>query len=284
MPNFELDRVMMRNNELNRNIEYLRLLIKTKIRKIKSIIGYVIRNKSFKAPYREPWYSDVCKHFKITPKEALLIAASKNRPTMKVWEEWDANKEVVEESEKNVIQTWKNSANDFIIRNCWYRESTWMDWNRELTLLNYKSGEAILDYGCGVTSFTKWALAKFDMINITLAELDGPMLDFLKWRFGEKVKYISIKVGEINLNGKYDVIRCLDVLEHVWSPLELCNEFVRILKDDGRLIETYIDDDRGSNLIKSNKERKEVFSYLTENMRLVYGNLNDAGPRIWVKE
>lgn len=283
MPNFELVRVIMRNNELSRNIEYFELVIKTKIRKIKSIIGYVIRNKSFKAPYREPWWSDVCKHFKITPKEALLIAASKNRPTMKVWEEWDANKEVVEASEKNVIQTWKNSANDFIVRNCYYHESIWKDWNQELKLLNYKSGKTILDYGCGVSSFTKWALAKFDMINITLAELDGPMLDFLKWRFGEKVKYIPTREGELNLNGKYDIIMCLDVLEHVWSPLKLVKEFFGVLDDNGSLMETYIDDSRGSNLIKSNQERREVFAYLNENMRLVYGSIN-GGTRIWVKE
>lgn len=274
----------MRNNELSRNIEYLGLVIKTEIRKIKSIISYIIRNKSFKAPYDEPWWSDACKYFKITPKEALLIAASKNRPTMKVWEEWNSNKEEIERSEGTVIQTWENSANDFIIRNCYYRESTWMDWNQELKLLNYKSEETILDYGCGVSSFTKWALAKFDRINITLAELEGPMLDFLKWRFGEKVKYIPIREGEINLNGKYDIILCLDVLEHVWSPLKPVKEFFTILNNNGRLMETYIDDARGSNLIKSNKERKEVFSYLNENMRLVYGNLNDAGPRIWVKE
>lgn len=268
----------------NQDIEYLKLVIKTKIRKIKSIIHHVIKNKSFKSPYHGPWYSDVCEYFKITPKEALLIAASKNRPTMKIWEDWNSNKEEIEQSEGTVIQTWKNLANDFIIRNCYYRESIWMDWTREFKSLNYKSGENILDYGCGVSSFTKWALAKFDMINITLAELDGPMLDFLKWRFGEKVKYIPIREGEINLNGKYDIIRCLDVLEHVWSPLELVKEFVRILNDDGRLIETYIDDSRGSNLIKSNKERKEVFACLNENMRRVYGNLDDAGPRIWVKK
>jgi len=46
------------------DIEYLKLVIKDTICKIKSIVGYVIRNKSFKTPYPELWYSDVCKYFK----------------------------------------------------------------------------------------------------------------------------------------------------------------------------------------------------------------------------
>lgn len=268
--------------KIGHDIEYFELVIKTEIRKIKSILDYVISNKSFKALYHEPWYSDVCRYFKITPKEALVIAASKNRPTMKIWKEWDSNKEEIEQCEENVIQIWKKLANDYIIRNCYFREK-WNDWSKELKLLNYEEGEKILDYGCGAGSFAKWALAKSAM-NIVLAELEGPMLDFLKWRFGDEVKYIPIKEGEVKLDGKFDIILCLDVLEHVWSPLKLVKKFVQILNDNGRLMETYIDDNRGSNLIKSNKERKEVLTYLNENLKLVYGNIANEGPRIWVKE
>lgn len=65
--------------KISHNIEYFELVIKTEIRKIKAIIGYVVRNKSFKVTYYGPWYSDVCRYFRITPKEALIIAASKNR-------------------------------------------------------------------------------------------------------------------------------------------------------------------------------------------------------------
>ncbi len=94
----------------SRDIEYIELVTKAKIRKIKSIVGYVFRNKSFKAPYPELWYSNVCEYFKITPKKALLIATSKDRPTIKIWKEWNSNKEEIERCEENVIQIWKNLA------------------------------------------------------------------------------------------------------------------------------------------------------------------------------
>jgi len=265
------------------NIEYLKLVVETEIRKLRSIFIYIIRSKSIRAPYEELWYHDVCKYFRITPKQALLIAAGKNRPTIEIWRHWDANKNVVEQSEQDVIQMWKRMAKDFIIRNCYCRESFWIDWNRKLQLLNYKAGEKILDYGCGAGSFAKWALGKSNTIDITLAELEGIMMEFLKWRFGEKVQYIPIRGGKVDLGGRFDIILCLDVLEHVWSPLELAKEFVRSLNQGGRLMETYINDKRGSNLIKANLERQEVICYLNENMGLVQGNLKSAGPRVWVK-
>jgi|LGOV01.1.fsa_nt_gb 2-polyprenyl-3-methyl-5-hydroxy-6-metoxy-1,4-benzoquinol methylase len=227
------------------------------------------------------WYEDVCKYFGISIDEAITRATSPNRQTQAIWKE----KEKIETSEANVYHTWQITE-DMIIRDCWYREKDIMaGYDMIPKKLNYKKGERILDYGCGVSSFTKWALrhGKFD---ITLADIDGPMLKFCKWRYGKRVSYCKICLGRdgLPLKEKYDIILCLDMLEHVWSPLDVVKHLYSHLNAQGRLIETFIDDYTRSNLRKANKERPLVLNYLNKHLKLISGSLDSAGPRIWMKE
>jgi 2-polyprenyl-3-methyl-5-hydroxy-6-metoxy-1,4-benzoquinol methylase len=238
-------------------------------------------NFKVKRYYGSLWYEDVCKYFAISKEEAVKRATSPNRKSKLIWK----NKEEIEKSERNVIDTWEKDEN-MVIRNSWYRErNIETRWDKMLKNLNYKKGERILDYGCGVSSFTKWALEhrKFD---VTLAEIDGPMLKFCKWRYGKKVSYCKIRPGKegLPLKEEYDIILCLDMLEHVWSPLNVVKHLCSHLNAQGRLIETFIDDSSGSNLRNANKERPLVLNYLNKHLKLISGSLNSAGPRIWMKE
>ncbi len=238
-------------------------------------------NLEVKKYYGTLWYEDVCKYFGISIEEAINRATSPNRQTQAIWED----KENIEISEANVYHTWQITE-DMIIRDCWYREKDIRaGYDKIPKKLNYEKGERILDYGCGVSSFTKWALrhGKFD---ITLAEIDGPMLKFCKWRYGKRVSYCKIGLGREGLPLKegYDIILCLDMLEHVWSPLNVVKHLCSHLNAQGRLIETFIDDSTGSNLVKANKERSLALNYLKDNCKLLSGTLESEGPRIWLKD
>lgn len=238
---------------------------------------------NFKAKryYGTHWYEDVCKYFGISKEEAFKRATSPNRKSKLIWK----NKEEIEKSERNVIDAWKKDEN-MVIRNSWYRErNIETRWDKMLKNLNYKKGERILDYGCGVSSFTKWAL-EHEKFDITLAEIDGPMLKFCKWRYGKKVSYCKIRPGKegLPLKEEYDIILCLDMLEHVWGPLVVVKHLYSHLNDQGRLIETYINDSSESNLRKANRERPFVLNYLKDNCKLISGILESEGPRIWLKD
>lgn len=238
-------------------------------------------NFEVKRYYGTLWYEDVCKYFCISKEEAINRATSPNRRTQAIWKD----KEKIEASDANVHNAWKINE-DMIIRDSWYRErDIKAGYDLMLKNLNYEKGERILDYGCGVSSFTKWALrhGKFD---ITLADLDGPMLKFCKWRYGDKVSYCEIGLGKegLPLKEKYDIILCLDILEHIWSPLDVVEHLCSHLNVQGRLIETFIDDSTGSNLVKANKERSLALNYLKDNCKLLSGTLESAGPRIWLKD
>lgn len=240
-----------------------------------------MNNFKVKRYYGSLWHEDACKYFGISKEEAIYRALSPSRKSRSIWK----YKEKIEASEANVVNAWKINE-DMIIRNCWYREKdTRTRYNKMLKKLDYKEGERILDYGCGVSSFSKWALrhGKFD---ITLAEIDSPMLDFCKWRYGKRVSYCKIGLGKkgLPLKEKYDIILCLDVLEHVWNPLDVAKHLFSHLNINGRLIETYIDDASGSNLTKANRERLLVLDYLSKHLKLINGSMESSSLRIWLKK
>lgn len=266
---------------LRKNLRIVKTYLKNYLKRAKIRFEEWKNNFEVKRYYGTLWYEDVCKYFSISKEEAVKRATSPNRKSKLIWK----NKEEIEKSEKNVIDTWKKDEN-MVIRNSWYRErSIETRWDKILKNLNYKKGERILDYGCGASSFTKWAL-KHGKFDITLAEIDGPMLKFCMWRYGKKVSYCKIGIGKkgLPLKEMYDIIFCLDMLEHVWNPLNVAKHLYSHLNEKGRLIETYINDSSGSNLRKANKERPFVLKYLNENLKLISGSLNSAGPRIWRKE
>jgi 2-polyprenyl-3-methyl-5-hydroxy-6-metoxy-1,4-benzoquinol methylase len=241
----------------------------------------MINKFKIKRYYGTLWYEDVCKYFGISKEEAINRAVSSTRKSLMIWK----NKEKIEVSEINVINAWKMNE-DMIIRNCWYREKdTRTRYDKMLKKLDYKEGQRILDYGCGVSSFTKWAL-KHGKFDITLAEIDSPMLDFCKWRYGKRVSYRKIGLGKkgLPLKENYDIILCLDVLEHVWNPLDVVKHLCSHLNMQGKLVETYIDNSSGSNLIKANRERPYVLNYLGKNLELSDGNLKSQSLRIWLKK
>ncbi|MCK4664760.1 MAG: class I SAM-dependent methyltransferase [Bacteroidales bacterium] len=112
----------------------------------------------------------------------------------------------------------------------------------ELQLKNIKEGSSILDAGCGKQQY-----------KIFCDHLNYYAQDFGKYKKDEKDSFAAGKknykygkldyIGNIweidEVDNKFDVILCSEVLEHIPFPYKTLKEFHRLLKPSGRLILTF---------------------------------------------
>lgn len=128
------------------------------------------------------------------------------------------------------------------------------------------------EYGGGVGPITAWLHPRLPRWRFTLVDLPSPVLDFARWRFRRhpNVETLSPGLGDdLPLRRAYDVITCLDVLEHVVNPLDVVRHLVEHLKPGGTLHVNFIDAPGGENLPESAAERRATIQYLEAHLRAV---------------
>jgi methionine biosynthesis protein MetW len=95
-------------------------------------------------------------------------------------------------------------------------------------------GTRLLDVGCGAGTLCYFAKEKYeDVYGIDISENALNM-----------AKRYNIKISKVNLNeeklpfedGYFDAITCLDVIEHVFEPIDLITEINRVLRIGGILV------------------------------------------------
>lgn len=121
------------------------------------------------------------------------------------------------------------------------------------------------EYGCGVAPVTARVLRRFPGWRYTLVDVPSPPLDFARWRFRRSPNVEILEPGfgsDLPLRAMYDVITCLDVLEHVINPLEVARHLVEHLEPGGTLHVNFVDDAGGENLAESAAQRAAVIAYL----------------------
>ncbi len=121
------------------------------------------------------------------------------------------------------------------------------------------------EYGCGVAPVTAWLVTRFPAWRYTIVDIPCPMLEFARWRFRRFPNVEAKEPGfgsHLPLTKVYDVITCLDVLEHVVNPLEVVRHLVDHLKPGGTLHVNFIDAPGGENLLESAAQRAETIAYL----------------------
>jgi len=113
-------------------------------------------------------------------------------------------------------------------------------------LLNQWEVKSVLDYGCGAGD-DAILYSKIDNIKITIADIPSIALEFAKYRINKKGLNINVvplnnEIPEYNGEnvalGKYDVITCLDVFEHVFNPIDTLEKILSYLNPKGYLIYT----------------------------------------------
>lgn len=109
-------------------------------------------------------------------------------------------------------------------------------YNQVLDICSSRGGE-ILDFGAGIGTLI--ILLAEGGLNVTYLDIKGVTSDFAKWRInrrGLKVNFIESNDEPTCLEEKYDVIICIDVLEHLENPVAYLKEFHEHLRKDGLLI------------------------------------------------
>ena len=129
------------------------------------------------------------------------------------------------------------------------------------------------EYGCGVAPVTAWLRPRFPGWRYTLVDLPSPMLDFARWRFRGCAGVEAREPGfgsDLPLVKRYDVITCLEVLEHVINPLEVVRHLAGHLEPGGSLFVNFVDEPGGDeNLAESAAQRGATIEYLDRDLRAI---------------
>ena len=135
-------------------------------------------------------------------------------------------------------------------------------------------GGSMLEYGCGTAIPTEWLLARRPDTYFTVADIPSRTLEFVKFKFkkNSRVTYAEIPPGGVAaLSKRYDVIVCLDVLEHTPNPVEIARLLARHLKPGGRLFVDFlayenIQPGSACNLYCAQQQRGEAIQVFNEQL------------------
>ena len=167
----------------------------------------------------------------------------------------------------------------FVLRQMYYHRN---DCHHAIARLLRRTGKAgdFCEYGCGVAPVTAWLRPRFPGWRYTLIDVASPTLEFARWRFRGAANVEANEPGlgtALPLVRPYDVITCLDVLEHVINPLAVVRHLTEHLKPGGTLFVNFVDDAGGENLAESAHERAATIDYLNGTLTPVVA-LRKDGP------
>jgi len=156
----------------------------------------------------------------------------------------------------------------FVLRQMYYHRNSCFHWVEDALRRAGPAGD-FCEYGSGVAPVTAWLRPRFPHWRFTLVDLPAPALEFARWRFRHAANVEALEPGlgrDLPLRRAYDVMTCLEVLEHVVNPLEVVRHLVEHLKPGGRLLLNFSDDPGRENLVESAAEREATVAYLASRL------------------
>jgi len=107
-------------------------------------------------------------------------------------------------------------------------------------VLNLCNGD-VLDFGGGIGDMCI-ELKKKGIKNVTYADVGGKNFEFAAYMFRKNNHKIPmINLSKEKVDGRYDTILCIDVIEHLTNPKETLKEMVDRLNKNGILVITGLD-------------------------------------------
>lgn len=115
------------------------------------------------------------------------------------------------------------------------KATNYNQWTFEL-FKKYIHGD-ILEVGCGVGSFTKLITEQSSFDTMHCIDISKPAIDLIKSKdFGSAQKKLTIECMDlIDVEGSYDFIVCMNVMEHVSDDTSFFYKLLDLLRPDGVL-------------------------------------------------
>jgi SAM-dependent methyltransferase len=220
------------------------------------------------------WFRELSAHYRgITPQEFWIRYTIGRMEAAKLW----ARKPRSTEADYRAFYA---ETDYFVLRQMYYHRNSCFHWIA--AAMRAPEGDCC-EYGSGVAPVTAWLRPRFPRWRYTLVDLPSPMLDFARWRFRGAPGVEAREPGlgsDLPLTRAYDVIACLEVLEHVINPLEVVRHLVEHLKPGGSLFLNFVDEPGGDeNLAESAAQRAATIEYLNRTLRGVTP-LRVGGPEV----
>ena len=145
------------------------------------------------------------------------------------------------------------------------------------------SSSKVLDAGMGFGQYSWWMARKFRGWNITAADIKSEQVAdcnafFRRERLGERFRAIEADLVRWTGTGKYDLVLCVDVMEHIEEDRKVFGSFFSMMNNGGYLVISTPSDLGGSDVHSENEK-----SFIGEHVRDGYskagitGKLLDAG-------
>ena len=204
----------------------------------------------YKTPIVEKFIAGLQEYFKLTRKEVIEKGETADALV------FDAlfTEAVLERNDPTEINAIYSSTPYFAFRNTMYYA------NREYDAFAYfwkpivENPGSVLDHGSGAGIFIE-LLLRNGITDITYADVQGPTQEFVKWFFGDKIKY---EKDVDNITGQYDYITSNSVLEHLPDPIKAVKMFGEHLTPRGKILVSMATDIHGQHLKKAIDKYNEV--------------------------
>jgi len=176
------------------------------------------------------------------------------------------------------LQAWQQSEVIYFLFHNYY-SNLFTDFSKYLTYI--KKGSNILEYGCGIapiTHFYSHFLPHYNL-SFTIADIKTVHFHFAGWRFS---KHPFIKPFLINpeidneLSGNYDIIFCVQVLEHLPRPLSVVKHLYNLLNENGIFVFDFIKSEgKGLDTLSAVKQRDATLDFIESHFLVLSGSLNN---------
>jgi SAM-dependent methyltransferase len=144
----------------------------------------------------------------------------------------------------------------------------------------------VAEYGCGTAPMTFALARRYRHLDLSLVAADIPHLlfHFARWRFRHDrfVTTVAIEPDDDKpLPGRYDVIFCLEVFEHLPRPLATLRHFLDVLNPGGVLIFDYVrSEGTGLDTAAGLQERMPTLRLVLEQFDVVEGRVPTDGSHV----
>jgi 2-polyprenyl-3-methyl-5-hydroxy-6-metoxy-1,4-benzoquinol methylase len=149
-----------------------------------------------------------------------------------------------------------------------------------------RRGSRVAEYGCGTAPMLFALARRYRHLNLALVGADIPHLlfHFTRWRFRDDpfVTMVPIEpADDAPLPGRYDVIFCLEVFEHLPRPLRTLEHLTEILNPGGVLIFDYIrSEGAGLDTAAALRDRDATLRVIADRFEVVHGRVPLDGSHV----